>query len=117
MTNNYPNLLNEKVANIIKSWTFFNELKILGFVLKPLCDTILSLERRTANLSDCYVGLARIAMVMKKLPRNFNSEFRNHCIAMINKRFNEFDDDNYLLTFFLHPRFRGWLIFLFIFDI
>jgi len=72
---------------------------------------ILSLERKTANLSDCYIGLAHIAAVMKKLLYYFNSKFRNHCIVMINKWFNEFDDNNYLLTFFLNPCFRGMLIF------
>jgi hypothetical protein len=50
--------------------------------------------------------MACIAASMKKLPRNFNQEFKNHCISMINKRLEEFDDDNYLLAFFLHPRFR-----------
>jgi hypothetical protein len=81
-------------------------LKVLAFILKPLRDTVLLLERSSANLSDCYLRMACIAASMKKLPRNFNQEFKNHCISMINKRLEEFDDDNYLLAFFLHPRFR-----------
>jgi hypothetical protein len=81
-------------------------LKVLAFILKPLRDTVLLLKRSSANLSDYYLGMACIADSMKKLPRNFNQEFKNYCILMINKRFEEFDDDNYLLAFFLHLCFR-----------
>ena len=115
MVNNHSTFLNDKVGNIIKSWNFFSDLKILAFVLRPLCNAVLALERKTANLGDCYLRLARVAAIIKKLPRSFNSDFRNHCVAMINKRFEEFDDDNYLLTFFLNPRFRGWFFFYFTF--
>ena|SRR6266496_2417081 len=107
MAANYSNYLtNDKIKNIICSWNFFNELKVLAFVLNPLCKVILALERRTADLSDCYLGLAHISLAIKKLLQ-FNSEFRNHCIEKINERFHEFDDDIYLLTFFLNPLFRG----------
>ncbi len=108
MAANYSNYLtNDKIKSIICSWNFFNELKVLAFVLNPLCKAVLGLERRTADLSDCYLGLARISFVIKKLPCQFNSEFHNHCIEKINERFHEFDDDIYLLTFFLNPLFRG----------
>jgi len=108
MAANYSNYLtNDKIKSIICSWNFFNELKVLAFVLNPLCKAVLALERRTADLSDYYLGLARISFVIKKLLRQFNSEFRNHCIEKINERFHEFDDDIYLLTFFLNPLFRG----------
>ena len=107
MAANYSNYLtNDKIKSIICSWNFFNELKVLAFVLNPLCKTILALERRTADLSGCYLGLAHISLAIKKLPQ-FNSEFRNYCIEKINERFHEFDDDIYLLTFFLNPLFRG----------
>lgn len=108
MVNNYLSFLsNDKIKLIVRSWNFFNDLKILAFILKPLCNTVLSLERRSANLSDCYLGLAYIAASIKKLPRNFNQEFKKHCISKINRRLEEFDEDNYLLTFFLHPGFRS----------
>ena len=115
MAANYSSYLtNDKIKGIICSWNFFNELKVLAFVLNPLCKVILELERRTADLSDCYLGLARIAFAIKRLPRQFNSVFRNYCIEKINQRFDEFDDDNYLLTFFLNPSFRGNYFFLFV---
>jgi hypothetical protein len=108
MANNHSNILsNEKIRPIIRSWNFFNDLKVLSFIIRPLHDTVLLLERRTANLSDCYLGLAYIGACLKKIPRNFSREFKSHCISMINKRLEEFNDDNYLLTFFLHPGFRS----------
>ncbi|PKY48504.1 hypothetical protein RhiirA4_464120 [Rhizophagus irregularis] len=59
MAANYSDLLtNDKIKPIICSWNFFNELKVLGFVLNPLCKAVLALERREADLSDCYLELA-----------------------------------------------------------
>ncbi|GBC20717.2 ribonuclease H-like domain-containing protein [Rhizophagus irregularis DAOM 181602=DAOM 197198] len=82
LASNYSNILsNEKIKPIIRSWNFFNDLKVLAFILKPLRDTILLLERSSANLS----------------------------LLSWNGLLEEFDDDNYLLAFFLHPRFRTCL--------
>ena len=103
---NHSDCLNDKTKVIIRSWNFFNDLKILEFILHPISNTITSLERREAYLSDCYLGLAHIAASIKKLPRNFDQQFKGHCLAMINKRLEEFDDDYYLLAFFLNPYFR-----------
>jgi hypothetical protein len=105
MANNYPSHLNDKVKSIILSWTFFNELKILRFMLEPLCKAVLALERKSANLSDCYFILACISAAIKKLPE-FNTDFRNYCVEKLNSRFLEFDDDNYLMSYFLNPRFE-----------
>jgi hypothetical protein len=107
MASNYSSHLNDKVKSIISSWTFFNELRTLSFVLEPLCKAVLALERREANLSDCYFVLACTSAAIKNLP-NFNADFQNHCIEKINLRFQEFDHDNYLMAYFLNPRYgRG----------
>ena len=76
---------------------------------------VLVLERRIADLSDCYFRLACISATMKKLPHQINQEFQNHCIKTNNNRFQEFDEDSYLLAFFLNPLYRGKLFFLFCF--
>lgn len=114
MAANHSDLLtNDKIKPIICSWNFFNELKVLGFVLNPLCKAVLALERREADLSDCYLELARISLAIKKLPHQSYSEFRNYCVEKINTRFNEFDDNDYLLAFFLNPLFRGIDLFIY----
>ncbi|PKC01944.1 hypothetical protein RhiirA5_425943 [Rhizophagus irregularis] len=81
---NYSDLLtNDKIKPIICLWNFFNELKVLGFVLNLLYKTVLALERKEADLKFC-----------------------NYCIEKINACFNEFDDNDYLLAFFLNPLFQ-----------
>ena len=75
-------------------------MRIFIFVLKPLYNTVLVLEKRTADLSDCYFRLAYISAIMKKLPYQINQEFQNHYIKVNNNWFQEFDEDSYLLAFF-----------------
>ena len=108
MVANYDHLLtNDKIKQIIQFRGFFSDLRILGFVLDPLRKAVLSLESKKATLADCFLSLVRLAATLKKLPRSFNTTFRNHCIKVINERFDEFDDDIYITCFFLDPRFRG----------
>ena len=107
MVNEYTNLLTAKIKTIIQGCNFFLDLKILAFVLNPLRKTILSLETQIVTLADCFLSIARLEAVLKNLPRGFNQSFRNHCHLIMNKRFQEFDDDRYLLCFYLHPQFRG----------
>lgn len=117
LNNHFDYLKNDQVRDIISSWTFFNNSRTLAFVLKPLHDMILALESRTANLSDCYFGLACISAAMKKLSRQMNHDFREYCIQINNKRFEEFDQDSYLLAFFLNPLYRGKFFVYFILKI
>jgi hypothetical protein len=100
-------LTNTKVKAIVEGRNFWSDLKILAFVLDPLRKAILALEARKATLADCFLSLIRLAAVMKSLPRSFNKSFRNHCHQVMNERFNEFEDDKFLLCFFLLPQFRG----------
>jgi len=53
------------------------------------------------------VGLIKTAAAIKKLPSSQYLQFRTHCIKVLNTRFDEFDDDLYLLCYFLMPNFRG----------
>ncbi|GBC23933.2 ribonuclease H-like domain-containing protein [Rhizophagus irregularis DAOM 181602=DAOM 197198] len=77
MAANHSDLLtNDKIKPIICLWNFFNELKVLGFILNPLCKAVLALERREVDLSDCYLELAQISLAIKKLPRQVYSEFQ-----------------------------------------
>ena len=68
--------------------------------MNPLRKAVLTLESRSATLADCFLSLARLAAVLKKLPKSFDKEFRNHCTKVINKRCEEFDDDSYITCFF-----------------
>jgi hypothetical protein len=70
--------------------------------LHPLKKSIATLELQTCTLADCYLGLARLGAAIKKLPKNNHQKFQQNCIAIFNQRFSEFDDDAYLLCFFLY---------------
>jgi hypothetical protein len=76
-------------------------------VLNPIRETVLALEAHSASLADCFFGLTRLGAAIKKIPPSVNVSFYNHCITKMNSRFQEFDDDKYILSFFLHPLFRG----------
>lgn len=106
ITNHHNLLTNDKIKPIIQSRNFFSNLQILSFVLDPLRKAVLTLESRTATLANCFLSLARLAAVLNKLPRSFDPTFRSHCVKIINKRCEEFDDDKYITCFFLDPRFR-----------
>jgi hypothetical protein len=104
---NDNDLLNDKVRRVIQTRNFFSNLRILSFVLNPLRKAVLALESKSATLGDCFLSLIRLSAVLKKLPRSFNQNFRNHCFNVMNERFKEFDDDKYITCFFLDPRFRN----------
>jgi hypothetical protein len=76
---------------------------------------VLTLEGRYTTLGDCFVSLAKTAAAIKKLPLRQYSQFRTYCIEALNARFNEFDDDLYLLCYFLTPNFRGKYYFIIIY--
>ncbi|GET58119.1 ribonuclease H-like domain-containing protein [Rhizophagus irregularis DAOM 181602=DAOM 197198] len=80
-----------------------NDLQILAFVLELLRKAVLAL----ATLADCFLSLARLAAVLNKLPKLFNSCFCSHCVKVINERFNKFDDNKYITCFFLNSHFRS----------
>src|SRR4051812_25373823 len=108
MANEHENLLtNHRIKLIIQGRNFFSDLEILAFILNLLRKAILSLESRSATLADYYLSLAQLGAVLKNLPRSFHCSFRNHCYDVMNKQFEEFNDDKYLLCFYLHPLFRG----------
>ena len=100
ITEHHHLLTNDKIKLIIQARNFFADLRILSFILDPLKKTILNLESRSATLGDCFLGLIRLAAVLKKLPTSFNPSFRSHCVKIINERLEEFDDDRYITCFF-----------------
>ncbi len=79
----------------------------MAFVLNPIRETVLALEARSASLADCFLGLVRLSAAIKKIPHHANISFYNHCVTKTNSRFDEFNDDKYILSFFLHPLYRG----------
>ena len=105
MVAHHSNYINDQVLHIIIGRNFFDDLKILAFVLSPIRETVLALEGKKATLGDCFFYMARFEAAIKKLPWRYNISFYNHYVLKMNTRFKEFDDDKYLLGFFLSPQF------------
>lgn len=78
------------------------------FVLNPLQKAILFLEFSSATLlANCYLNLTQLGAVLKNLPQSFYYNFHNYYYDVMNKRFEEFNNDKYLFCFYLHPLFQG----------
>src|SRR4051794_22144704 len=107
MRYNHADILSTSVLSVLRSYAFFDNCRALAFALHPLKKSIATLESQTCTLADCYLNLARLGAAIKKLPRNNHQRFRQDCIKIFNRRFSEFDDDVYLLSFFLYPGISG----------
>ena len=68
---------------------------------------ISTLESQNCSLADCFIGLVCLGAAIKKLPENDHCTFRQQAIAIFNNQFAEFDDNAYVLCFFLHPGYDG----------
>ena len=82
----------------------------LSFTLHPIKKSIAALESQSCTLSDCFTGLVQLGAAIKKLPDADHHSFRRQSIAIFNKRFAQFNDDIYLVCFFLHPSYNGMLL-------
>ena len=66
MAANYSNYLNDKICNIIRGRHFFDDLKILAFVLNPIREIVLALKGRSITLGDCFFHLVQLGTAIKK---------------------------------------------------
>ena len=54
----HSNYLNDQICHIIMRRNFFDDLKILAFVLNLIQETVLALEERKVILDDSFFHLA-----------------------------------------------------------
>ncbi|GBB83399.1 hypothetical protein RclHR1_10110011 [Rhizophagus clarus] len=52
-------------------------------------------------------GLKTYSASIKFLPSNFNANFRQHCLKVIDIQFEDFDNDAYTLTYMLYSKYHG----------
>ena len=90
---------------------FFHDVNLLLKVLEPLKKTILSVEASDTNYTDCFIALIHLANDIKQIPIERGLIcFRNHAINSINDRWESFNIMPFILTYFLHPGYRGKLV-------
>lgn len=74
-------------------------------IMEPIKDCILKLETRTATLADCYIQMLKLAAAINRL--SSSNTLRSAIIDIYNRRYQEFDHEAYLLSYYLHPLYRG----------
>ena len=84
--------------------------------MKPIRDAILSLKGRNSMLADCYFSLTCLGQSINKISENENVNFRQHAIKSFNERFKMYDFDEYLLSYYIHPGYRGKKINIYYFN-
>ncbi|CAJ0840680.1 5847_t:CDS:2, partial [Entrophospora sp. SA101] len=95
------------VKHILGLRGFFHDVGLVTSVLLPLQKAILNLEGTNVNLADCFIQLVKLAVNINKIsPEHGLIEFRNHCIKVINNRWESFEIHPYLLAYFLHPLYH-----------
>ena len=83
--------------------------------MKPIKDAILSLESSKATLADCYLSLACLGQSINKISdENEHVMFRQYAIKIFNERFKMYDYNEYLLSYYIHPGYKGNNILIFI---
>jgi len=59
-----------------------------------------------------FFSFAQLEAAIKNLPESDYRIFYRHCIKSFNTCFNEFDFDEHLLAYYLHPEYQGnWNLF------
>ena len=78
---------NSVVKSILKKRGFFDDIRMISEILKPIKDAILTLERMNATLADCYLQILKIATFFKEMPTVDYRIIKNECIKIFNKRY------------------------------
>jgi hypothetical protein len=58
-------------------------------------------------MASIFLELVKMAASINQIPNYLDPNFKEHCIHIFNKRWEQFDIDTYLVAFFLHPKHRG----------
>jgi hypothetical protein len=92
---------------------FFEDVRQMITVLKPIKNAIEILESKTTTLADCFLQLCQLAFIINHIPTTVNiyEDFRNYCIDQFNERWKEFEHPVFILSYFLHPLYRGKLFY------
>lgn len=98
--------LSSEIKDLLQNRIFFQDIEELIKIIKPIKEVLTSLEYRTTTLSDCFVQLMKLG-IMIRISNVLNPEFRSYCLEKFNLRWSQFDFRLYLLGYFFHPLYRG----------
>src|SRR2546429_707580 len=95
-------ILNSDIKRIISSWHFYVDLEELVSIIKPIKKALKCLEFKTTTLADCFVEIIKLYAVIKDLSKTHQVSFRNECMEIFNKRWNQFDIELYTVCLHIY---------------
>ncbi|GBC24127.2 ribonuclease H-like domain-containing protein [Rhizophagus irregularis DAOM 181602=DAOM 197198] len=107
LLNECPEILNNEIKSLLRSRSFFNDVDAVNTLLDPVKSAVKALEFKSTTLADCFVELIKLSQRINFLPPISDQNFKSTCIELFNKRWKQFDFDLYILSYMLHPYYRG----------
>jgi hypothetical protein len=106
---NKPGILNNNCIEIITTRGFFDDVRQMITILKPIKNTVTVLESKATTLVDCFIQLCQLAYIINHISTTISiyENFRNYCIVKFNERWGEFEHPVFILAYFLHLLYRG----------
>lgn len=101
--------MNKTLRDLVNNRIFWSNVESLANILEPAKSAVKSIESTNTNMADVFITLIQMASAIKALPTEGLEdlkEFRKKCIQFYNNRWRQFDFELYLLSYFLHPKFR-----------
>lgn len=107
MLNECPEILNNEIRGLLRTRSFFNDVDAVNTLLGPVKSAVKALEFKSTTLADCFIELIKLSQRINFLPPISDQNFKSTCIELFNKRWKQFDFDLYILSYMLHPHYRG----------
>ena len=81
-------ILNTKCIDTLMTRGFFEDVRQITTILKPIKNAIEILESKTITLADCFFQLCQLVFIIKYIPTTINiyENFQNYCIDQFNER-------------------------------
>ena len=79
----------------------------ISHIMELIKGCILKLEARTATLADCYIQMLKLAAAIYHLPSS--NTLKTAIMGIYNHRYQEFDHEAYLLSYYLHLLYRSMI--------
>ncbi|RHZ88984.1 hypothetical protein Glove_19g119 [Diversispora epigaea] len=106
---NHPEVItNRNVLSLLQDEEFYFKYYQIASILKLVKEMTNILESRTANLTDCFIGLVRLGAKINQI-RNINL-WKSIIISNYNCCLKEFINNIYILAYWLHPLYRETLM-------
>lgn len=79
------NVFSSEIKNLLQKHIFFQDVKKLIKIIKPIKEVLTSLKYKMIILLDCFIQLMKLE-IMIQIPNILNQEFRSYCLKKFNLR-------------------------------